>query len=79
MYMQIEEMLEVIGKRFLEARQAREEEIDAVAKAAGLSIHVMNEIEEGVYYDLEVFTMFKICDYLQISVSDMLSGRETCL
>jgi DNA-binding Xre family transcriptional regulator len=69
-----DQILVLIGNKIYVARHIRREKITTAAANIGISHPVLSQIENGRYKSLSIHTLFKVCDYYDIHLQDMLAG-----
>ena len=66
-----ESHLSFIGQKIANARHGRDEKIETVAVAIGVSNKVISQIENGRYYPLKMKMITELCEYLQIPINEL--------
>lgn len=66
-----QELLEAIGGNLHSIRNARKETLQAVASALGVSHPVISKIENGRYQTFNIAMLVKLCNYYQVSLSQI--------
>jgi transcriptional regulator with XRE-family HTH domain len=66
------ELLIDIGDKFYQLRHLRKEKITAVASSIGISHPVISQIENGNYKSLSIELLFRLANYYNVSVQDIL-------
>ena len=67
--------LKTVGARFHSLRRKQKSEVEAVAKAVGISPKLLLRIEEGDY-DMYIDLLFELCEYYDITPHDFLRDVE---
>lgn len=66
------ELLLTIGAKLAIARSERGEKATTVAAAIGVSQSEISRIENGSYEGLKITTLYKLCEYLQVNLTDII-------
>ncbi len=70
----LDQILVLIGNKIYVARHTRREKITTAAANIGISHPVLSQIENGRYKSLSIQTLFKVCDYYDIDLQEILVG-----
>lgn len=74
-YLSVDSHLIYIGLRIAAARHARGDTIETVAGNTGISKKIISQVENGRYPALKEITLKRLCDYLEIPLSELFDDK----